>query len=460
MGVEERRLLVIGALTDAHVLGAPPEGCRWSVVQVPTLEAADEQLQGDAQIHVALWAYGPGFSSAWLEAFSTVRARHRPVQWLALIPPECLEDTAIAALIAHDFFDYMTMPVERTRLFAWAGHAYGMSCLVERISAHAEFTPGEEQMVGTSEPMQALFRNIRKLAGSDAPVFISGESGTGKELTARAIHERSARARGPFVIVDCGSMPPSLIQSELFGYEKGAFTGAAQRKTGRIEAAEGGTLFLDEIGDLPLDLQTNLLRFLQESTISRVGSTQLIRVNARVIAASHVDLEEAVAQRRFREDLYYRLNVLRVKTPALRDRAEDIEVLARFFLAQFSKDAGRNIQGYTAAAAGAMRSYHWPGNVRELINRVRRAAVMCDGPFITAADLDLSKAAKQMEQTWDLEAAREIAEREAIGKAIRVSRNNHSAAARMLGVSRVTLYRLIQKHGVPTQRPVNDFPGS
>jgi DNA-binding NtrC family response regulator len=301
-------------------------------------------------------------------------------------------------------------------------------------------------MVGTSEAMREVFRQIRKVAASDAPILISGESGTGKELAALAIHERSARAGRPFVPVDCAAIPSTLVQSELFGYEKGAFTGATARKLGRIEAAEGGTLFLDEIGDLPLDQQGNLLRFLQESTIQRVGATRLVTLNVRVIAASHISLQEAVRAGRFREDLYYRLNVLRIHMPALCERMGDIEVLARYFLGKFAGEAGRKVLGFTPQALDLMRGYGWPGNIRELINRIRRAIVMCDGPWITPADLDLQSSPEHVEHVLPLDTAREIAERQAIRAAMEACSNNHSAAARVLGISRPTFYRLLEKY--------------
>lgn len=446
MQVTTRRALVLGRLTDQHVCGDSSSSNGWSFVPVDGIDAAEAYLSADKEIRVGLWLSDGDSSPEHFEKFSALRARHRIVQWVAVIPPEAIEDNRLAAHIAHHFFDFLTAPIERDRLHAWLGHAHGMSLLLERALRQPDFFADQEQMVGASEPMHQLFRNIRKVAVSDAPLFISGESGTGKELAARAIHERSARAKHPFVAVDCGAIPPTLIHSELFGYEKGAFTGAAQRRAGRIEVAEGGTLFLDEIGDLPLDLQGSLLRFMQESTIQRVGGTRPITVNVRVIAATHVDLEEAVKHGRFREDLYYRLNVLRVQVPPLREREGDIEVLARHFLAQFSKDPARNVRGYTTQALDALRQHGWPGNIRELINRVRRAVVMCDGAWITPRDLDLERPTVQSIQAIQLDAARDTAERQAIQQAIKLCSNNYSAAARMLGVSRVTLYRLLEKH--------------
>jgi DNA-binding NtrC family response regulator len=444
----ERRIVVLGGLEAGEIGGESANGSRWRLVEVPSADAADALLAAEPDIRVGIWPHSAQASAEDRDRFSTLRSRHARVQWLALLPSASAIDDRLAGLIANDFFDYLTLPLERERLYAWAGHAYGMSLIIER--AQGSLPSDEEQMVGTSELMRQLFRDIRKVAAADAPVLISGESGTGKELTARAIHERSARRKGPFVALDCAAIPPSLIQSELFGYEKGAFTGAAQRRCGRIESAQGGTLFLDEVGDLPLDMQGNLLRFLQESTVQRLGSTKPFMVDVRVIAATHVDLEEAVKQGRFREDLYYRLNVLRLHVPALREREGDVEVLARYFLGQFLKDTRKQVMGYTTQALDAMRRHSWPGNIRELINRVRRAIVMCDGRWISARDLQLDQPAAQETHIVDLDKAREAAEHQALRQALKMSSNNYSAAARMLGVSRVTLYRLLEKHRLPS----------
>jgi DNA-binding NtrC family response regulator len=247
--------------------------------------------------------------------------------------------------------------------------------------------------------------------------------------------------------VNCGALPANLIQSELFGHEKGAFTGAHQRKIGRIEAAAGGTIFLDEIGDLSLDLQVNLLRFLQAKTIERVGGTQSLQVDVRVIAATHVDLERAVAEGRFREDLYYRLNVLHLRVPALRERENDIELLARFFFEKFAKEKNPQVRGFSQQALQVMNTYAWPGNVRELINRIRRAMVMCENRLMTPGDLGLERrSARRTIRT--LVGARAAAEKEAIQYALRHTGNNVSRAARELRISRVTLYRLIEKYSI------------
>jgi DNA-binding NtrC family response regulator len=277
-------------------------------------------------------------------------------------------------------------------------------------------------------------------------VLIWGESGTGKELVAQAIHARSGAAGGPFVAVNCAAIAPSLAQSELFGYVRGAFTGAVQDRRGLLESANGGTIFLDEIGDLPLELQASLLRFLQEKCVLRVGGTRSVPVNARVIAASHVDLEAAVARGAFRQDLYYRLNVLSLRVPSLRERKDDLPLLAGHFFAQFAAERAPRLRGYSGAALAALRRYHWPGNVRELINRIRRALIMAEGRLIQPADLGLDGEAAQ-DGCEPLGGVRVRAERQAIEVGLGLGKSM-TQVAEDLGVSRMTLYRLMAKHGI------------
>lgn len=372
-----------------------------------------------------------------------------PMEWVAFVPKSYLESNWLKQVICDVFYDFHTLPVLPDKLLATLGHAYGMAVIKREVAAKQSnlALSDEDEMVGSSPEMLMFFKCIRKAASVDAPVLITGESGTGKELAALAIHERSERAQEPFVAVNCGALPSGLIQSELFGHEKGAFTGANQRKIGRIESANGGTIFLDEIGDLPLDSQVNLLRFLQEKTIERVGGIGKIEVDVRVVAATHVDLEAAVADGRFREDLYYRLNVLRLKAPSLRDRQGDIELLAKFFFKKFSHEKRPNIRGFSTEALQVMSQYAWPGNVRELINRVRRAMVMCEHKLITPVDLGLDRREAER-RVITLETARKVAEKDAIRQALVQNRNNLSEAARELEVSRVTLYRLIGKYGL------------
>ncbi|QEE25944.1 sigma-54-dependent Fis family transcriptional regulator [Rhodanobacter glycinis] len=299
-------------------------------------------------------------------------------------------------------------------------------------------------LTGRSPAIQLVMASILKYAPVDLPVLITGETGTGKELAACALHQQSSRRDRPFAAINCGALPLNLVQSELFGHERGSFTGANARHAGRFEAAAGGTVFLDEVGDLPAEAQTSLLRLLQEGTLERVGSTQPIRPDVRVLAATHVDLEKAVAQGRFREDLYYRLNVLRLRMPALREREDDMELLAQQFLEGFRAQHRCLARGFSRSALQAMRGFAWPGNVRELLNRVQRAAVLAEDALISVADLDLS--ATDPSPLAGLGRARVEVERETVVACLRASRFNISECARRLKVSRVTVYRLCKKH--------------
>jgi DNA-binding NtrC family response regulator len=310
----------------------------------------------------------------------------------------------------------------------------------------------EPFMVGSSPAMQRVYDSIRKYAATNAPVLITGESGTGKELVARAIHERSAYGKGPFVAINCAALPPTLIAAELFGYEKGAFTGAVQRRIGRLESAHGGTIFLDEIGDLPLEQQAHLLRFLQEHTIDRVGGVRPIEVNARVICATHADLARAIAEGRFRDDLFYRLHVLSLHLPSLRERGGDIELLATFFLRKFADDHGRSrtIAGFSEDAWKRLREHSWPGNVRELISSVRRAIVMAESPWISARDLGLDtlRTAPPQATTWPAAPARSAIDEQRLRTALQENLGNIANTARALNLSRMTVYRSMRRYGI------------
>jgi DNA-binding NtrC family response regulator len=314
----------------------------------------------------------------------------------------------------------------------------------------------EPYMVGASPAMQRVFAAIRKFADTNAPLLITGESGTGKELAARAVHERSAYGKGPFVAINCAALPPTLVAAELFGYEKGAFTGANTRRIGRLESAQGGTIFLDEIGDLPLEQQAHLLRFLQEKTIDRVGGTRPVTVEARVIVATNVDLRSAVKGKRFREDLFYRLNVLALHLPSMRERGTDLDLLATFFLRKFAEEHGRLVAGFSDDAWEKMRGYSWPGNVRELIGCLRRAVVMAEKPWITATDLGLDESPSLVTQDLTDRGDRSSAivpRRAGIDEAmLRTALSEHggnvTSVARALEVSRMTVYRLMQRFGI------------
>ena len=323
----------------------------------------------------------------------------------------------------------------------------GLQRIAEGEGAPSACGPDGDCLVGRSPALLQVRASLNKFAPVELPVLVTGETGTGKELAARARHEMSPRARGPFIAVNCGALPPSLVQAELFGHERGAFTGAAARRIGLFEAAHGGTIFLDEVGDLPLDAQTNLLRVLQEGTLERIGSHQSVRVDVRVLAATHVDLEQAVARGRFRQDLYYRLDVLRLHMPPLRERGDDVELLARHFLEAFRRQHQVRARAFDPGARRALRAHAWPGNVRELLNRVRRAAVVSEGELIPAEALQLAATTVPSATAADgLDDVRIQAEREAILATLRESGFNVSECARRLRVSRVTVYRLCRKH--------------
>ncbi|MFT4431954.1 sigma 54-interacting transcriptional regulator [Caballeronia sp. 15715] len=369
---------------------------------------------------------------------------HSQIGWVAICHPTNIEDAGVLQLIRDYFFAYVTLPASNDRIIDAIDHAYGMASLVERAWKDQPDSHSEGHMVGSCDAMLALFSSIRKVAMTDAPVFISGESGTGKELTALAIHARSVRCDRPFIAINCGAIPTHFLQSELFGYERGAFTGANQRKIGRAEAANGGTLFLDEIGDLPPESQASLLRFLQERTVERLGGHAPTPVDVRIISATHVAMRTAVSDGRFRTDLFHRLCVLQIKEPPLRARGRDIELLANHILERFKMDASRRVRGFAPDAIAAIQVYGWPGNVRELINRVRRAIVMSEGRQIHAVDLELGEHVEGAPMS--LARAREAAERQAIELALLRHRGRLGDAAKDLGISRVTLYRLLNTH--------------
>lgn len=441
-----QRTLLSVKLGDANQFNLPSSlTASWALRSVTDLADADKALKSGSYPLALLLL--DGLPDQELSALDALMEMHQNTQWVGVFMADKLSQPSYRALIVQHLFDFHTWPIDPARLNHTLGHAYGYAELCQRPLKALPVAPRDMGLVGQSKAITHLRKQIVKVAQASAPVLIWGESGSGKELTAHAIHKQSRRASAPFIAVNCGAIPASLIQSELFGYEKGAFTGAARDKRGLIESAAGGTLFLDEIGDLPLELQVNLLRFLQEGTINRVGSSQSIAVDVRVIAASHRCLQDAARAGQFREDLLYRLNVLPLTVPALRDRKDDLEVLAKHFFDTFSYDKNPRLTGFSNRALQAIQAYDWPGNVRELINRVRRAMVMSEGRLITPEDLDLFMPS-QPRNGEALEEARIRAERDAIHVCLQDSGHNITRAARDLGVSRMTLYRLMEKHGV------------
>lgn len=355
-------------------------------------------------------------------------------------------------------YDFLTKPVDVEVLRVILDRAFYVTRL-EREQRAQNLEGAEnhfEGMLGTSTGMQQVFSTIRKVAASDAPVLILGESGTGKERTAMAVHRRSSRRDGPFVAINCSAIPETLLESELFGHEKGAFTGAHVQRKGRIETAAGGTLFLDEIGELPPAIQVKLLRFLQEKTIERVGGRVTIEVDARVVAATNVDLKQAIQQGKFREDLFYRLAVVVVRIPPLREREGDVLLMAKSFLRRSTGDKAK-IPHFTPQALDAIQKAQWPGNVRELENRIKRAVIMAEGSRITPQDLELDSAdAKSGNQRapQTLREAREAAERELIEATLQRHNGKITPTALELQISRPTLYELMDRLGIV--RPERD----
>ena len=372
-------------------------------------------------------------------------------------------DNAMRA-IGAGAYDFLSKPLDLEQLRLLLQRCVFVSELERGYrQLQDEERPGMfEGILGSNEKMEEVFKTVGKVAKATAPVLILGESGTGKEMVANAIHRRSPFKNKPFIAINCNAIPENLIESELFGYEKGSFTGANSQKIGLIETAAGGTLFLDEIGDLPPPVQVKMLRFLQEKRIQRVGGRQEIEVDARVLAATHVDLTTAIKEGRFREDLYFRLAVVVCKLPPLRERGDDVILLAQDFLKRFGKQNGRENLSFDPQALKAIARHPWPGNVRELQNRIQRAVIMADSRRITCEDLEIAPASAPGEvgipfnagtrvdvsQAGGLKEARETLERELVNQALERNDGNISAAAKELGVSRPTFYELMNKLGI------------
>ncbi|QNN65412.1 PEP-CTERM-box response regulator transcription factor [Sphingomonas rhizophila] len=353
--------------------------------------------------------------------------------------------------IALGAYDFYRKPVDIDELGLIVSRAFALHAIESENRRLAASNGGSTilgSIVSGAPEMLKVARTIERVAGADVSVMLLGASGTGKELLARAVHDLSPRAKGEFVAINCAAIPENLLEAELFGYERGAFTGAVKTTPGKIEQAQGGTLFLDEVGDIPLPLQVKLLRFLQERVIERIGGRVAIAVDTRIVCATHQDLDLMQAQGRFREDLYYRLAEIVVKIPGLAERPGDAALLARHFVNRFARELNAPVQGLAPDALEAIDAYAWPGNVRELENRIKRAVIMADGKWVSAADLDLPGTADAdgARLEINLRAAREIADRRAIGHALSRTENNISGAAKLLGISRPTLYDLMKQY--------------
>jgi two-component system NtrC family response regulator len=350
--------------------------------------------------------------------------------------------------IAMGAYDFYKKPVDIDELGLIVARAFHLHEIEEENRRLESGTAGTVlgSIITGADEMLKVAKTIERVASADVSVMLLGASGTGKELLARAVHEKSGR-KGAFVAINCAAIPENLLEAELFGYERGAFTGAVKSNVGKIELAEGGTLFLDEVGDIPLPLQVKLLRFLQERVIERIGGRAGIAVDTRIVCATHQDLDAMTADGRFREDLYYRLAEIVVKIPSLAERSGDSVLLARHFATRFARELNPAVQSLAPDAIDAIDAYPWPGNVRELENRIKRAVIMADGKSVTATDLDLpSTAAAEEPVAINLRAAREVADRRAIRHAMSRTDNNISGAAKLLGISRPTLYDLLKQY--------------
>ncbi len=371
--------------------------------------------------------------------------QHNPDTKVIVITGSTDTEHALQA-VALGAYDYYQKPIDVDVLNVIVARAFKLSELEaeNRVLKSANYK--NQDIIGNSDSILKACRMVEKIAPTEITTLLLGESGTGKEVFARSIHKQSLRASKPFVAINCASIPENLLESELFGYEKGAFTGAYKTTLGKIETASGGTLMLDEIGDMPLSLQAKMLRFLQERVIERVGGRTEIEVDVRVVCATHRNLAEMVTEQTFREDLFYRVSEITLNIPPLRNRGQDIVVIAKSLLQKFNQEFNTNIQGFTEGAINAMLGHRWPGNIRELQNKLKSAVIMADNKFIDAEDLGLVVDHNASSPLITLRKVREQAETQAIRHAYNLSNGNLSKTADVLGVTRPTLYALIDKY--------------
>jgi two-component system NtrC family response regulator len=389
----------------------------------------------------------PGSAAEALELLRQILALARDTKVIAMTESDA-RDLAVQA-IGLGATDFYHKPIDASVLSFIVRRAFR----IRELEAENERLRGEtgsmalDGIIGVSDAMRSLCRSIEKVAPTNATVLLLGDSGTGKELLARSLHRLSGRSHQPFVAINCAAIPDTLLESELFGYEKGAFTGAVKRTLGKLELASGGTVFLDEIGEMPASLQAKLLRVLQERVVERVGGRTAVPLDLRIIVATHRNLDALIATGSFREDLYYRISEVSVRIPPLRERQGDCMLLAQFLLHQMAERYGRPIRGLAPDAIRAIQAHRWPGNVRELENRIKGAVIMAEGTVVTAEDLGLHAPGDDPEYL-NLRIARQRAETQAVRQALAMARGNLSRAAELLGVTRPTLYDLLQKHQI------------
>nr|HDN01223.1 PEP-CTERM-box response regulator transcription factor [Deltaproteobacteria bacterium] len=452
--VNKKRLLVIEDEISVAKQLQWGLGKEYEITIVSEAEEARPLLASDAFPLVTLDLGLPPYPDTPQQGFKLLEeiSSLAPYTKVIVITGNAEEENAVQA-IALGAADFCTKPIDLNILKIILSRTFRIYELEEanrRLQQQTSQGGSFCGMLAVSPGMGKLFERIRQVSETDYPVLIAGDSGTGKEMAARAIHSLSQRAQRPLVIINCGAIPENLLESELFGHEKGAFTGAAGRKIGKFEQADHGTIFLDEIGELPLALQVKILRFLQEHTVERLGGTKIITLDARIIAATNTNLKDAVKQGRFREDLFHRLNVVPLKIPSLKERSEDILLLAHHFLQEETHKLQRGQVILSPAAIAALTAYTWPGNVRELQNRICRALSTNTGRVIDPTDLGLEDATLEYEEQKlpTLKASRETAEINTIRRALAITGNNISQAARLLDTSRPTLHDLVKKHGI------------
>jgi two-component system NtrC family response regulator len=427
---------------------------RWAYEDYEVVVASDrtsalDALRAEEPAVVTLDLGLPPDPDGTTEGFATLAEilRLKPDTKVIVASGHGARDSALKA-IADGAWDFYAKPIDIDQLGLIVARAFHVHALEAENRRLAEQSSGTVLggMITAAPEMLRVTRTIERVAQADVSVMLLGASGTGKELLARGVHDSSPRAKGAFVAINCAAIPETLLESELFGHEKGAFTGAVKMTEGKIEQAAGGTLFLDEVGDIPLPLQVKLLRFLQERTIERIGGRKAIAVDTRIVCATHQDLDAMVASGGFREDLYYRLAEIVVRIPSLAERSGDPGLLAQHFLRKYAKTMNSAVTGLSPDARDAIETWGWPGNVREMENRMKRAVIMAEGKLVTAADLDLTGEGER--EPLNLRTIREQADRRAIGNALARADGNISNTAKLLGVSRPTLYDLLKGYDI------------
>ena len=424
----------------------------YDVVTASNMDEARRSLREDRPGIVTLDVTlgPPSAGPEGLDLLDEIVEKH-PLTKVIMVTGNDSRENAITAL-RRGAVDWYAKPIELDELRVILRRAAHIRHIEQAQPGGPKPRRSYHKLVGESEPMRKVFAMVQKVAATDVSVLVLGENGTGKELVANAIHEAGPRREQPFVPINCGAIPETLLESELFGHEKGAFTDAYRSREGKFELADKGTLFLDEIGDVPLHLQVKLLRFLQEHVLQRVGGRESVRVDARVVAATNRDLKTMVGDGRFREDLFYRLGVITIQVPALRERGDDLRLLAEYFLEFYGRQHKRRLKGFTQAALRALMAHPWPGNVRELENRMQRAVILAQDAYLRPEDLELESAGGSTDPLPTLQSARDEAERRLLVDALTRNAGNVTRAAREIDVSRPTLHDLLRKHGLDAAR--------